>query len=217
VAKFTTNSDAEDRALNMGLDLRRGTHGSVMPKSGALPSRILSADEVGVSEVHSGMSDKSRAYYTAEQRPDISKGLGQKSAEENGWTWANFAADAGGRRPGGLTRPRSVVYNVEPSGRVEPDVNLPGTGAMTADSLDVKDVQWIPPPRTGSPGMQGTLPHLNWNEFAPPYDLMERNWHSVENDPTVSPTERIRRRAQAQHEERMPDRPEQVPGQTRMF
>jgi hypothetical protein len=64
--------------------------------------------------------------------------------------------------------PRAVVHHVEPQGRIEGDPAINPSGhsgrALTAESLKITDTEWIPPARHPQ-GVQGTLPHVNWNQF----------------------------------------------------
>jgi hypothetical protein len=223
--RFKPTQEAIAKAKRMNLDLSRGTHGTVMNKDGSTMPEVVPSNKSG-RMVHSSMSDPSRAYYTAADREmsdqwtlsqPYSQGAG---ADKDGWTWARLAADS----KGAGTRMRAVVHNVAPSGTVDQDVNLPSSGAMTANKLKVTDTQWIPPVTAGQhhsgvPGVQGTLPHVNWNEFRPEGNFGEANWHAYGQDPSISPTERIRRRAEEANApiNPAPSRRPEVAGQLEMF
>lgn len=207
--RFSPTQAAQFKAQRMDLDLRQGTHGTVMPRDGSPMGDIVPSNKSG-RMVHSTMSDPTRAYYTARDTafPD-NPGRG---ADRDGWKWARLAADHGSvAHPRG----RAIVHNVRPVGKVDVDENLPSTGAMTANRLRVTDTQWIPP-GTGMSGdndVQGTLWHVNWNEFRGPDNRDEANWHAYGKDPKVTASERIRQRAEAPTP--APQRQE-IPGQMEM-
>ena len=121
------------------------------------------------------VSDSSRAYYTANdpQRPGM--------AEESGWGWAESAASS--RTDHGV-RGRPVVHDVRVYGNdIDTDKNLNPSGQhgaqMTANKLRITDTHWTPKPDPfyQPNGIQGTFPHVNWNQFKP--NGAEHNYFDV--------------------------------------
>lgn len=147
-----------------GYDIGAGTHGTVMPASGEVPEQIVPASEHG-RQVFPGLADPDRTYYTANYTGPPQRAPG-RSNEELGWGWATGASRKSGIDTG--VRARAVMHTVEPEGRIDTDKNLnsPGTyGAeLTADRLNVTGTEWIRPPTSSEAGVQGTLPHINWNQ-----------------------------------------------------
>ena len=169
-----------------GYDVNKGTHGTKF-----IPgmTSVQPSSKANAGSVHPGISDPTRAYYTA-NKPVQEAG---DSPERSGWTWANIASNNNmdqaatsptgtdyyaGRRPG-----RPVVHQVEPVGRIDEDRLLNPKGKvsseLTADSLKITDTEWIQPPSYKSEGTQGTLPQENWNRFGQA-DYEDRNNISVE-------------------------------------
>ena len=135
-----------------------------MPDSGTVPEAITPAAERPGERQSFSFSDSSRAYYTGKyegppQRAPI------RSAEEMGWGWAKEASRKQGET-GVMGRP--VVHDVEPEGKIDVDLNLNRNGTqgaeLTADRLKVTGTGWIRPPNESELGVQGTLPHINWNQ-----------------------------------------------------
>lgn len=177
------SSDAMERATER-LDISQGTHGTTMFDEPT--QHILPSDAHG-SVTFPNLSDASRAYYTAVRKPaEMMPGADPKlSAEESGWHWAQSASLY--RKVSGV-RPRPVVHAVTPEGSVDLDMNLNDYGTsqeMTADRLRITDTSWTPPPSMypgrGVIGVQGTIPHVNWNQFGPP-DGAERNFRVVREE-----------------------------------
>lgn len=164
-----------------GYDVMKGTHGGVM-----IPGQTHvtpSSWRPGQTESYPGLSDPNVAYYTAEHA-----GLreGAPSAETVGWGWASHATS---QHPWSddekkSTRPREVVHRVEPEGIINSDQNLNKTGfaggSMQASRLKITDTEWIKPPGVYTSHVQGTLPHLNWNQYAPLDDYRDFNNQSFE-------------------------------------
>jgi hypothetical protein len=151
---------AAEAMEQQGYDLSKGTHGGFMGD----PEQTTVDPGKKVGKSNWTLSDPTRAYYTAEHpaSPD--------HAEKQGWNWALLAH---GDRQAGTRGKRPVVHDVVPRGTVDQDANVPHKGAATANSLRITDTNWIPPAQslgTREPkvGVQGTLPHVNWNQFAPP-------------------------------------------------
>ena len=156
------------QARERGYDIGSGTHGGVMPPSGELPEVITPASaRPGDPQAFPGLSNPDATYYTAnfagpeERAPD-------RSAGHMGWQWAESAARKRGFETG--VRERPVMHTVEAEGRIDTDKNINPSGTygaeMTADQLKVTGTEWIRPPNLGEMGVQGTLPHINWNQHA---------------------------------------------------
>jgi hypothetical protein len=173
--KATRSAEATERA---GYDITTGTHGTTMPKSGEVPEAITPPKErPGDPQVYESIADPTKAYYSANSRRPGKEGLGS----QQGWKWAKRAArhqEIVSRRPGesgdGIAG-RPVVHHVEAMGTIDTDKNMNKLGTtgpeLTADRLKVTDTEWIRRPDSGTEvGVQGTLPHVNWNQFAPPKD-----------------------------------------------
>ena len=189
--------------ISRRLHFDRGTHGTIM--------REGVTDEILPSKVHGGeavfgMSDPERAYFTAPSKTSLSpESLDEKTGkplpfahvgsteakhhpeytERKAWDWATSAVRSstyGGRIPG-----RPIVHDVEAVGRVDVDVNMDPSGMsgheLTADRLRITDTQWIPPPHSYEHGVQGTLEHLNWNQYGPTEgpdrQRIEHNWKRI--------------------------------------
>jgi hypothetical protein len=157
---------ASDEALNTrarGYDITKGTHGGVMPDSGVIPSHITPPNErPGERQAFPGLADPNRAYYSAA----ASSPRARFNSNWQGWNWATSAA----RKQGFDTevRGRAVMHNVEAEGTIDTDKNMNTTGTqgteLTADRLRVTGTEWIRPPTSSEAGVQGTLPHINWNQ-----------------------------------------------------
>ena len=145
---------AQAAAGRRGQDLQRGIHGTIFREG------QTTVDPAGAATpTNYGDSDTGRAYYSADQPEDTSS-----SKDWSGWNWAQQAVEASAKR--GETLGRPVVHQVEAEGNVDIDPNV---GEMhydeyTADRLKITDTNWIRPP-SGDVGTQGTLPHINWNQF----------------------------------------------------
>jgi len=158
--------------LHRGYNVSSGTHGTVMPESGAVPEHIVPHNErpgtpqgAGPPQVFPGLADPTKAYFTADYKGPPQRAPG-RSNEELGWGWANSAARKQGIDTG--LRPRAVMHTVEAEGRIDVDRNLNVSGTegaeLTADRLRVTGTDWIRPPTSSEAGVQGTLPHINWNQ-----------------------------------------------------
>jgi hypothetical protein len=164
-----------------GYDVRRGTHGGVMTPG---QTHITpSAWRPGQTESYPGLSDPNVTYYTAEH-PDT-RG---PSAESTGWGWASSAArqHEWGDDQKRNTRPREVVHRVEPEGIINSDQNMNPSGfaggSMQASRLKITDTEWIKPPGPYTSHVQGTLPHVNWNQYAPLDNYEDFNNQSIRPD-----------------------------------
>jgi len=133
-------------------------------------------DTAGVSEIvppreHGGnvsfhiAADRSQVYFSGEGRD-----LADPTAMKAGWRWASAAVRAqrwtAYDKSTVLGRP--IVHEVEPVGKVRVDPNFKGDrddASLTADRLRVTATHWNPEPAKGE-YVQGTLPNVNWNQFA---------------------------------------------------
>ena len=149
-----------------GYNIGSGTHGGTMPASGEVPLHITPASErPDDRQVFSGISDPNRTYFTAGHEGPAQHAP-SRTANESGWLWATSASRKQGIDTG--VRSRAVVHNVEPEGLIDVDRNLNSSGKeggeLTADRLKVTGTEWIRPPTSSEAGVQGTLPHINWNQ-----------------------------------------------------
>ena len=161
-----------------GYDPMSGTHGTIMDPR--IKGRVLPAQRAGVEPIYKSLSRTNRAYYTA------NLSYFPHEAENYGWFWARQAASyhrdqAGSSAPA----PRPVVHFVKPSGEIKGDPVLNPRGAsgqeLTANSLKVTDTSWIPTPGGfNDVGVQGTLPHVNWNQFHRDWGLDNEDHNSVD-------------------------------------
>lgn len=98
-----------------------------------------------------------------EDAGELPKDQLRDQAEAKAWEWT-----------GGSGRPR--VYEgyadvpdrpvgLDPNWSTNP--NYHNTLAMAAGGMKVTDTHWIPPGKDGK-AVQGTLPHVNWNQFGAP-------------------------------------------------
>lgn len=149
---------AGPRRLDNPVQLSRGFHGTKADISGfLLPSSQTGAEAAGIA-----LPDKT--YFTP--------------LEEEAWGYATGT----GR---GTGRPR--VYETSPQGHQELDSNHAATrptvgigknlerpaytemtAPRTAPSQEIVDTQWTPTPKFLGGWVQGTLPHVNWNQFDAP-------------------------------------------------
>ena len=151
------------------LDVTRGTHGTVT-QDGQAPDEIVPSSKFG-RPIWS-FSDPNRTYFTASNKHDVDDTL-IDAPNRAGWTWAKLAQKESGLRNRDAPLPRMVNLEVEPQGTIDIDQNANISGKsneMTADSLKVKNVDWIPNPsetsvNVGIEGVQGTLPNENWNKY----------------------------------------------------
>lgn len=110
-----------------------------------------------------------------------------EEAQEVAWSWAGQSANkemeghwsgADGRprvykgigeydnRPNGMD-PNFVVPDSDQGDSPEDYLQTRKTIPMASESFTVHDTDWIPPGRPGK-AIQGTLPHVNWNQFGKP-------------------------------------------------
>lgn len=125
-----------------------------------------------------------------------------ESAERSAWNWASG-------------RGRARVHQVEPVGELRPD-REGGEMAYMAPSAKIKDTIWTPPPGhsvpwdsrgdTGDWVVQGTIPHVNWNDYRNPHSNREMNWQGY--SPKSDAKER--RYAEAAERDRAPKRMEHI-------
>jgi hypothetical protein len=158
---------ARTKVIQRGYSVGEGTHGSTM----AGPDQTHVDPGVASGKVNYGISDSTRTYYTAKHagRPE--------EAEKKGWDWAVNAVKSAYDAPVPL---RPVLHHVETEGVIDVDRNINPSGdtdAMTAERLRITDTDWIPDTEALNikysrkyagediVGVQGTLPHVNWNEF----------------------------------------------------
>ena len=166
--KNKITSDAQAVAA-YGYDLSKGTHGTFLREG---QTEVTPTAKAGVAANWPSISDPQRAYYSAHKHGDPMVG------ERKGWHWA-----------GGTKRDRPVVHEVvpKPGSTIDQDPytkewRAPETGAVTSDKgLNIVDTHWIPPVsrqqrEEGVIGVQGTLPHINWNQFGPRGSTEQLNW-----------------------------------------
>ena len=208
-----------------GYDVEHGTHGGIM-----IPGQTHitpSAWRPGDVESYKGLSDPNVAYFTAEH-PEDPRGL--PSASTIGWGWATHASTAHpweDKETKRSIRPREVVHRVEPEGVINSDQNLNATGhaggSMQASRLKITDTEWIRPPGVYATHVQGTLPHLNWNQYAPVDDYRDFNNQSFESGhPTWETSDEIVKRKGEEQDvrdaERLARRGQRPgPGQEQLF
>ena len=162
-----------------GYDLSTGTHGTYFREKQREVTPAGEKRAVNFKESH-----PDRAYYTAHKHGD------PLSSERKGWTWAHQATNILSNREGGVLG-RPVVHEVVPKSGSTIDQDPytkewrePSAGQVTSDKgLKITDTHWIPPVSPahaagGVVGHQGTLPHINWNQFGP-RDLEQRNWKKM--------------------------------------
>jgi hypothetical protein len=162
VTRVTRNAAAVARR---GHDIYRGTHGTTM----ANPDQKYVMPGNVVGKKHYPISNTDRAYYVA---PKTNK-AGAAEASRSGWQWAHGAVQSAvlspvvGNEP--FVPPRPVVHHVAAEGKVDVDYNMNNDtkrDQMTADRLRITDTEWIrTPDALFEHGVQGTLPHMNWNQF----------------------------------------------------
>jgi hypothetical protein len=166
------HDDAVQEMIRQGFDVHRGTHGTYMragegkhKESGGFGTHVVPAREHGKGALYD-LTHTHRAYYSA-AHPNLT---GSREAEQSAWNWSAMAVEQAVSRGSEQVAPRAIVHHVVPEGRLgtDPVVNKSGTmGAeMTADRLRITRTDWIPRPREGSSGYQGTLPYVNWNQFS---------------------------------------------------
>lgn len=170
----------EDDPQYEGLNLDRGFHGTAQFEM----SRVL-------PQTHSNWSISSDEHvnYVAEGPSEMTR----QAAERSAWNWAT-EAEAGKRSSYNPSEwGRAVVHEVVPEGPVGPDPNsnryehnfdnyvaggymhandIYSQANMAAESAKVTRTEWIPPPSSNAKaqgvGIQGTLPHINWQQFNAP-------------------------------------------------
>lgn len=188
-------------------DLSQASHGSTMEATGPETGvrNITPADERG-GRTNFGASDESLAYFTAPDRGAVT----DRDPTQSSWHWARAAARRQSIRqdlPGGGWRAylgRPIVHSVEPHGTVDVDRNFDDidSDALTASNrLEITATHWTPPARKGEV-VQGTLSHVNWNQFAS--DGSQHNFKVIdvpppgtsERIPTTGDEERARVKAQ---------------------
>ena len=161
-----------------GHDKTTGTHGTMMREG---QTDVVPASKAGVAPIHQE-SHPDLAYYTAHRyyEPDV--------AEHSGWAWAHQTVEAEHERSGGAPG-RPVVHDVVPKSgsTVDMDPYTKEWGATDQASLvsnkglNIVNTQWIPPVlsrNSGVIGHQGTLPHVNWNQFGASGE--QHNWKVLE-------------------------------------
>jgi hypothetical protein len=184
--RYTASEGALEHAEAFKLDLGTGTHGTAYTPG---QTTVEGHQAAGTRATFPDYSKGDRAYYTATTNMAPEKAREHEmDTERSGWDWAGSAARSRGEPTlpdGGGIFGRPVVHDVEAHGEVRPDSNLDARSEMTADRLSITDTHWIRPPQgyfdeQGKPlpappglfdnelGVQGTLPHLNWNQYAHP-------------------------------------------------
>lgn len=160
-----------------GYDIEAGVHGTAMRESGTPPPFIDPANILG-RKPNYGLSDPNRAYYVARSRSY------PEGSEHKGWKWATNASRT--MEFTGAVAGRPVVHEVKPVGTIDVDRNLNysgGSSEMTAERLKVVDTHWIRPPSVGvgigEAHVQGTLPHVNWNQFPGTDATIGRDWNNL--------------------------------------
>lgn len=150
-----------------------GTHGTIFREG---QTDVRPAVKAKVAPNFSE-SDPKQAYYSAHYHGN------PVVAQERGWAWANQVSRMT-EQPG-----RPVVHEVTPlpGSKVDQDPytkkygDASGGSLVSNRGLAITDTHWIPPvhpyaaEREGVIGHQGTLPHVNWNQFGP-QDGEQRNW-----------------------------------------
>lgn len=165
--QFTLKDDPVVYHADDHLDVSRGTHGT-STRTGMTAGEIVPASVHGGYQAFPDLSDSSRAYYTAETRPEgpaAGSDADYRDTSQQGWNWARKSQM---NRTIGGARARQVVHHVEPIGTIDVDRNINEGGnatQMTADRLRITDTEWIPKASEDSAGVQGTLPHENWNKY----------------------------------------------------
>ena len=142
-----------------GYDISSGTHGSVYTPG----QTTVDPSEVAGTTPAFEMSKTNRAYYTA-HHPDPER----DDTQSMGWSWARSAKNARPDPENKSWSGRPVLHHVTPVGKVDHDENMGNYahGAYTADQLKITDTEWIREPHQDELGVQGTLPHINWNQHA---------------------------------------------------
>jgi len=170
---------------NEAENLTRGFHGGRRDLADASgnPSDVVSAasERINISDEETRNHRASPKYfvnYIAANPRTEDRYAADIKAENEAWSWAMDAGPVNGING----RPR--VYKGEAMDfedrPIAPDSNLVETEKvlrriisndnpvpMAAGAFKVTDTLWTPPPQPGKT-VQGTLPHINWNQFGAP-------------------------------------------------
>jgi hypothetical protein len=184
---------------------RRGYHGSGsdLVDSSGNPSNIVRArserrtpESEEYELANHNISPEYFVNYVAANPKTASRGEPQKAeraAEVEAWEWANSTMHGRPR----VYKGEAMDFDNRPVG---PDPNLLFSEeedlrrvisydrpfSMAAGAFRVSDTMWTPPPLEGR-SVQGTLPHINWNQFglpnvANPEDVVMSNLTSKDQE-----------------------------------
>lgn len=171
---------------------RRSFHGSTfdIPVGGELlPSAKTGVENFDYDEFNDADDRRNSVFF---HQGTIGRGFGKLSPETRAWTWAKHGTNNQGKR--------AVVYEVAPQGTQRPDTI---DGAHMAPSakvlrrIDIPDEDaalWHSGDKNWSPvpgGVQGTLPGVNWNDYA-----KKTNYRELDAQRSNEIAEGIRQRTQ---------------------
>ncbi len=165
-------------------------------------------------------------------------GARSDEAEKDAWSWGQ--STPGGDDPADPSYGRPRVVAVRARGFVGMDPNLSDDADVSAGTnlskveapipvaathADVTDTEWIPPQNYDAArdgvGVQGTLPHMNWNQFGLPNVGNPQNAHHSyprsKIDSEVADAHVAAQRDAREAARKKPEPKQEIPGQGSLF